>query len=198
MLEKTIKNDKYRIEIHTDENPESPRNWENLGKMVCFHKRYDLGDKHDYDHNYYDGWEAMEKDIIKKENVAVILPLYLYDHSGITISTSSFNDRWDSGMIGFIYMTKKDAIENYGKKIMTPKVKERALKNLEGEVETYDQYLTGDVYGFKVFEDDEETDSCWGFYGDEFWKNGMEEYIDSEIIEALRPELEKEFGKDIV
>lgn len=198
MLEKTIKNDKYRIEIHTDEDTESPRNWENLGKMVCFHKRYDLGDKHDYDHNYYDGWEAMEKDIIKKENVAVILPLYLYDHSGITISTSSFNDRWDSGMIGFIYMTKKDAIENYGKKIMTPKVKERALKNLEGEVETYDQYLTGDVYGFKVFEDDEETDSCWGFYGDEFWKNGMEEYIDSEIIEALRPELEKEFGKDIV
>lgn len=198
MLQKTIKNDKYRIEIHTDEDTESPRNWENLGKMVCFHKRYDLGDKHDYDHNYYDGWEAMEKDIIKKENVAVILPLYLYDHSGITISTSSFNDRWDSGMIGFIYMTKKDAIENYGKKIMTPKVKERALKNLEGEVETYDQYLTGDVYGFKVFEDDEETDSCWGFYGDEFWKNGMEEYIDSEIIEALRPELEKEFGKDIV
>ena len=38
-----------------------------------------------------------------KSKVA-ILPLYLYDHSGLTMSTNDFGDRWDSGCVGFIYM----------------------------------------------------------------------------------------------
>lgn len=44
-----------------------------------------------------------------------------------------------------------------------------AEKYLKSEVETYDQYLTGDVYGY-VIEDKEgeELDSCWGFYGEEY------------------------------
>ena len=52
-------------------------------------------------------------------------------------------------------------------KNVTAKIKERLLVNLNGEVETYDQYLTGDIYGFKeVDSEGNEVDSCWGFYGD--------------------------------
>ncbi len=68
----------YLIEIFPDYEPESPREWCNLGKMICFHKRYDLGDKHDYDHNDYSGWDEMEKAIIKNEkcgNYLAIVPL---------------------------------------------------------------------------------------------------------------------------
>ena len=30
----------------------------------------------------------------------------------------------------------------------------------------YDYYLTGQCYGFKLYENAEEVDSCWGFIGD--------------------------------
>jgi hypothetical protein len=159
----------YLIKVFQDDSPESPRSWDNLGTMVCFHKRYDLGDKTDYRSEDYDSWEELKNGIEENEGEIVILPLYLYDHSGITISTSSFSCQWDSGQIGFIFVSKHK-IEKEG--IDITKVEEY----LKGEVETYDQYLRGDVYGYKVFkvstcslghEHEEEIESCWGFYGDE-------------------------------
>ena len=171
-MEKDIKN--YRIKIIQEECPESPRNWDNLGTMVCFHRRYILGDKHDYDHNDYSGWDEMERAIIKNEDAAIILPLYLYDHGGVTISTSPFSCPWDSGQIGFIYVSKKKLREEYGVKRLNDKIIERATNVLKGEVETYDQYLTGDIYGYEVYrvttcneghEHENLLDSCWGYYG---------------------------------
>ena len=176
----------YTIKIYYDENPESPREWDNIGTMVCFHEKYNLGDKHTYKKRDYNSWEGLAKDIIKSENVDIILPLYLYEHSGLTISTSSFNDKWDSGQIGWIYVSKEKAISEYSssKKVnrrMTPKIKEMVTNYLLGEVETYDQYLKGDIYGYKIFDkDDEEIDSCYGYYGIE---SCMEEA--ESIIECL-------------
>lgn len=155
----------YLIKIFPDNNPENPRNWDNLTKMVCFHNHYSLGDKHDYNHGDYNGWDEMEADIIRNEKPVVIKPLYLYDHSGITMNTTGFSCPWDSGRVGFVFVTRKDALKEYGKKRITPAIKEKAEKVLDGEVETYDQFLTGDVYGYKIFKGEEELDSCWGFYG---------------------------------
>ena len=36
------------LSIIQDVDAEDPRNWDNLGTMICFHRRYSLGDKHDY------------------------------------------------------------------------------------------------------------------------------------------------------
>ena len=94
------------LEVFLDEYPQNPREDDNLTTMICFHKRYNLGDKHDYQHRDYSGWEEQRKDIEKKENTCVILPLYLYDHSGITISTSPFSCNFDSGKIGFVIVDK--------------------------------------------------------------------------------------------
>ena len=174
---------KYKIEVIQDESPSSPREDDNLGTMVCFHGRYDLGDKHNYKSGDYNGWDEMEKSIIKNENVGVILPLYLYDHSGITISTSPFSCNWDSGKIGFIFISKEKMLKEYGGKIVTQTLKDKVEGYLKSEVETYDQYLTGDVYGYKVFkvetcelgcEHEEELESCWGYYGED---NCMEEGV---------------------
>jgi hypothetical protein len=82
--------------------------------MICFHRGYDLGDKHNYNADDYNSWGEIEKAIIKEENPAVILPLYMYDHSGISISTSPFGCRWDSGQIGFVLVSKKQALEEFG------------------------------------------------------------------------------------
>ena len=97
---------KFELEIEQDSSPDSPRTWDNLGTMVCFHKRYNLGDKTDYRSSDYDSWDELKQGIIENEGEVVILPLFLYDHSGITISTTPFSCNWDSGQVGFIFVSK--------------------------------------------------------------------------------------------
>ena len=54
--------------------------------------------------------------LCNESNQVAILPLFLYDHTNISISTGSFLGRahhaeWDSGPVGFIYMGKERAME---------------------------------------------------------------------------------------
>lgn len=187
---------RYKIKVLQDGNAESPRTaMDNLGTMVCFHNRYSLGDFHNYRSGDYSGWAEMKKDIIKRENVGVILPLYLLDHSGITMSTNDFNDKWDSGCVGFIFVSKQKMLKEYGGKICTKQLKERVKTYLEGEVETYDQYLRDEVYGYEIWKltkkkkkEKKMIDSCWGYYGDE-------EYCMSEA-EACVPK-QKEITEEV-
>jgi hypothetical protein len=159
----------YKVRTFIDESPESPREWDNMGTMVCFHGRYNLGDKTDYRSEDYSSWEDLKKGIIENEGECFILPLYLYDHSGITISTSPFSCNWDSGQVGFIFVSKH-VVKNYG--VDETKVEEY----LKGEVGTYDTYLRGEVYGFEVVkvtkcnlghEHEEVIETHWGYYDED-------------------------------
>lgn len=179
----------YQIQISPDENPESPREWDNITTMICFHKRYNLGDSHEIKHQDYSSWKEMEQAIIKQYNPVIIKPLYLLDHSGITISTHDFNDRWDSGQIGFVLVSRKDALECFGVKRISTAIKKKAEQLLEGEVVTYDQYLRGDVYGYRVKDSEgEEIDSCWGYYGYDHDKSGLLESAFASIEHDLKKE----------
>ena len=188
-MNKTYKIGKEILEIVVDEDGSDPREWDNLGKMLCYHDRYDLGDKDlGYDINDYDGWEEMEEAIIKEEKALVILPLYLYDHGGITINTTGFSCPWDSSQIGFIYATEERIKEFMGVKKIGKRLLKKVEKELINEVKIYDQYLTGDVYGFSIekvskckcceVESKKHVDSCYGFYGSDFEENGMLDQID--------------------
>lgn len=65
----------------------------------------------------------------------IVLPLHLYDHSGITMSTGGFSCPWDSGQVGYIYVTPKALEEEYKGSGMDPaKWAECAKGVLEGEV----------------------------------------------------------------
>jgi hypothetical protein len=163
----TIKNNELTANIFIDENPDNPLNWGSFyGKFIFFHKSYNLGHTHNINHRDYSSWGEMKEDIIKQYKTDIILPLYLYDHSGITISTTPFGDRWDSGQVGFVVLDKKQMQEINGWKKVTPERREQLFKYLENEVETYDQYITGDVYGYSVEDKNGNVvDSCWGFYG---------------------------------
>ena len=170
----TKEHEKATIKIYTDDDPhEGPRDWDNLGTMLCFHGRYNLGDSdaqddlnERYDSDDFEDWDAMEQALIKQEDIAVILPLYLFDHSGITIRTGPFSCPWDSGQVGFVFVTKDKLRKEFNRKRLSTKILTKAEGILCSEVKVYDQYLTGDIYGF-VIEDKsgEQVDSCWGFYG---------------------------------
>ncbi len=338
--------------ILRDPDPINPREWDNVGKMICWHGRYNLGDNHQYkdvsyfasemanklvdlrsmlgfiqtgktadlrlvpeddhlrlqfhyqfgknDGNWYDSRIAVTNDLklldgveeeTAKEDILdscwpkevlqmcidadqlAILPLYLYDHSGLAMSTGSFIGRahhaeWDSGQVGYVYMTKETAMKELSEPMDTLRIAKvfseenrelttfsreagekvddvlekngfqpvhaahirnlydsvsgsegqesnideyqlrhggvykkdnylyvfagheqdgdfkiaraavynpdlkplseqnwhsRAEQCLEAEVHEYDNYLQGEVYGFRAFEGREEIDSCWGY-----------------------------------
>jgi hypothetical protein len=108
-----------------------------------------------------------------------MLPLYLYDHSGITMATKPFSCSWDSGCVGFIYATKANIKLAFGKSQFHRHLRKQAFEVLQGEVETYDQYLTGDVWGYRIVDEvtDEELDSCWGFYGEACCQEAADETL---------------------
>jgi hypothetical protein len=181
-----------------DDNAMDPREWDNLGTMACFHKRYGLGDQVHFSSDQFYGWDEMYDYIENDLDAAVILPLYLYDHSGITISTEPFSCRWDSGQIGFIYVTKETLRKEYSVDRITEKIKEKARKVLLAEVETYDQYLTGDVYGFEIVKlqkcdeghvHEKTEDSCWGFFGSDIKENGILDHVNTEDAKIILGEL---------
>lgn len=104
-------------------------------------------------------------------------PLYFYDHSGISMSVTSFLGRtqhagWDSGRVGWIVATPEAIQKEYGD--LSPESYQKAEALMRGEVETYDLYLRGECYGFRLYENGEETDSCWGFFREIF--RGAEGY----------------------
>jgi hypothetical protein len=190
----------YTIKISQDKDAENTRTeWDNLGTMVCFHRKYQLGDlNHEFSQGDYNSWQKLAT-AIQKEDIAVILPLYLYDHGGITMSTRNFNCRWDSGQVGFIYITKKKARKEFRIKRITKAWVEKLTTYLKSEVNTYDNYLTGNVYGFQV-EDAEENEivdgSCFGFYGDDHKKSGLIEHAENSIdyeIKNLNSELLEDY-----
>jgi hypothetical protein len=159
---KKVKNG-YEIKYLTpDTMPDNPRNWGNLGKMICFHRRYDLGDKHEY---------SIEdiKELVKRQDV-IALPLYLYDHSGISMKTYPFgiHKNWDCGQIGYIFVDYDTIKKEYGK--VNKKTKEQARKVLLAEVETFDMYIKGDTYNivredFNNKKEHKNYDIVGGFFG---------------------------------
>jgi len=194
----------FNINIHHDDQMESPREDDNMGKMICFHSRHNLGDEHNFDRdswqellamevcpnleNTIEFWDTYGHHTLKEDQVDekiqsiiekildrhyIILPLYLYDHSGITMNTTGFSCQWDSGQVGVIYISREDAKKEYPSNeypILNDKEYEaKAIKYLKGEVQTYDDFLTGSVYGYTIEPKDtnkniECDDSCWGFY----------------------------------
>lgn len=187
------------LELYHDETPESPREWDNLGTMAFFHNRYELGDKdHGIDHTDFGSWDEMAEYIVKEMDGAIVLPVRMYDHSGIGFAMGldslryPFNCPWDSGQVGFVFVTKAKLIEEYGSDDDDAKAK--AMKCLEGELETYNQYHAGDICGFILRDKPCETcdgpgeagDSCWGFYGDNPLENGIVEHLDEQYREELK------------
>jgi hypothetical protein len=178
-----VQNLTVRIEQDTDRQ-ETSRDWDNLGTMYCWHNRYRLGDE-----NPYKTPEAFFESEEYKQAVTV-LPLGLYDHSGISMYVGTGSHPfdaggWDSGQVGVIFVTRARVLSEYSAKRITKNLLAKVREVLAGEVKTYDQDLTGDVYGYIVEDENgQHIDSCWGFYGAkealQEGKSAAQSYLDNE------------------
>jgi hypothetical protein len=156
----------FTIKIGVDESASDPRKNDNLGTMVIFHKRYTLGDKTELKSENFSCFADLNA-YLKVRYDAISLPIYMYDHSGITISTTPFQCRFDSGQIGYIYVSAENVRKEYGVKRISKKLREQVLKVLVSEVAEYDDYLTGNVHYYEVMNEfGDVEDSCYGFIGD--------------------------------
>ncbi len=169
-LRETEEYNGYNINIHYDHDIESPRTaFDNLGKLYTRHRNYQPEEKFD---SHFEMEDVFEndcydfKDEFLKQYIA--LRVYMYSHSGDTVRTSPFSCRWDSGLFGIIAVHVEDVKKEYGWKYITKKRREKIEKYLEGEVEIYDDYLTGSVYGYTITDNkNNELNSCWGYYGND-------------------------------
>ncbi len=181
----------YRIKTYQDDEPDNPRDWDNLGKIFYGHKHYVLGEvdvRKEFEDCY--SWDDVEKRIIELYDPLVILPLYLYDHSVLRIKIGDFYDSqlpqgyayFDTGMVGFVIAEKDKVRKEYKVKRISKKLREQVKQILEDEIDVFDKYLSGQVYAYSI----EDTDiACSGFYDyDEMVKYAKEE-VDG-IVEKAR------------
>ena len=82
-------------------------------------------------------------------------PELAYCHGGITVSTSPFSCPWDSGQIGVVLASKEEWPDELD-----------AKKAATAHVKWWDQYLTGDVWHYRILDGfGDELDSLYGIYG---------------------------------
>lgn len=186
-LYEQITHKEHHINIYYDEDAESPREWCNLGTIYTAHRRYQPEkdfNKHFDIGEVFKGEIGNFRDSFLKEYI--VLPVYMYDHSGQTVSTTPFSCPWDSGFFGIIAVSINDVRKEYNWDRITKKRRQQIENHLRGEIETYDDYLTGSVYRYEITPIDnpnEEIDSCGGFLGDHGLKHLKEECIS--IINSL-------------
>jgi len=108
-------------------------------------------------------------DYFKKEcGARVVIPLTVYEHSGISMSAGDVTypwdtDRWDTSFVGFIYDTPEKVKECMGDDVSD----EEIIKCLESEVKVYSAYLEGDITWWRVEDDETNYDEgCGGYVGD--------------------------------
>ena len=167
--------------IYTDPDPESPAEWDNLGE-ITYNKsaRYVLGT--------HPKTAEQDAEIARmvRDDEAYGLPVWAYVHSGSMIRaamTNPFGCPWDSGRSGWVYVMRDKALKEFGRKLPSRKLKFRILDVLKGEVETFNQWLNGDVYGYRIELNGEQVDSCWGMYGLDYCVAQVTELLE---LEATR------------
>jgi len=182
----TIERDGFTARLYADEDPQNPRtDWDQLGIIVHWHRRHTIGDRKitDTERDALSrprGWALLERYLRATEGlIGPLIPVGLLDHSGLRVyagggSAPGDAQGWDSGTVGFIYTTKKK-VDELGAPL------DSLDDQLRGEIEEYNQYLSGDIYGY-VIEDQDGNDapdgSCWGFYGYDYAISQMNEALD--------------------
>lgn len=171
----------YTINIYRDDDPQNPiTDFDMLGTIAYKHPRFILGhekiddvgeffiEKLNQIQNRDNDFWNMESEKVRKyfDKFYCYLPVFAYEHGGITLKTSPFYDSFDSGIIGFIYVLKSKCLGEWKKKRWTKEFENKIKNILKSEIEQFDDYLTGNCWGYEVVDENETfVDSLWGYIG---------------------------------
>lgn len=209
---------KFHLVIEQDEFSQDPREWDNLGTMLCCNRYHQLGDCNSNRETEEQLAELCRKygrtdeeidNMLFNEEVQFLLeqedicglPLYITDHSGISMQTYRVCT-WDSSFVGLIFVDKQTFFAETCRKDDCD-WKAEVKKILEAEIKTYSQFLEGDVQQYTLYEEtivtrknrdgkilseeiayDEMVDSMSGLY--DATLEDVESYLPIEIAEIER------------
>lgn len=179
--------DEFRVTIYPELEPSSPREWSNVGTLLAEHRRYSFGDARvdSLDLDLFSSWDEVAEALRRYEDARVVLPVYLYDHSGLRMSVTPFGDPWDSGQLGVIYATAGQIRDRMECKRVTARVLADVEASLRSEIEAMDQYVSGDVYEVRVIDGDGVTvESIGDVYGLEHARDVADDIIAQERTHA--------------
>jgi len=160
------------VRIIQDEDAQNPEEGDTPVYLAHFHRSFEFcGDdlpfsSFDQANSFFFG-EGYEEE--RKEWAIFMLDSYI--HSGVhltltgSLEAARLPDRgWDVSQCGAI-LVKKDGAWGISEGKEEPDYEKVARVH----VEVWNQYLSGDVWGYIVEDSDgNELESCWGFYGHEY------------------------------
>lgn len=170
------------IELHYDDDPQSPSEWDTLGTLYDF----------TCDYRGMESPHGQAREAMERSGVALLvrylrmvygvhaIPYDIYDHGQVTIREASLLEKTCSGYIA----ADAASIE------MTGVALEDVAEGLRSELHTWQAYFEGSVCGYVVKCEDIVIDSCWGFYPDKATREdpfGLE-YVRSEAREVAEDE----------
>lgn len=184
--------EKPRLEITYDSDVESPREWSNLGKFIAISSRYSSPDDDETfisivkETSQYATSQENHIALIKKEiedlgdKVLYITPICKYEHSGISYSIGTKHG-FDYSNNGF-YIVTENTLKQEGFEPLSSD--EEYEKRISSEIETYNQWVNGEVYSFVLYDENGKVvDSCCGFYAIEDIKEYLPEEFKDENLE---------------
>ena len=125
--------------VHHDRNPYNPREEEVLTTIVGWHRKHRISDE---------GQDFPDRDAflasVRPEDI--VKPLYMYEHGGVVFATTPFSDRWDSGQVGYVLVTRERREAIGLKRSETEQIE----RNITTEIKAFESYMNGEIYQIDV------------------------------------------------
>lgn len=125
-------------------------------QLLEYLKDKDINNLKDFEQEEINEYQSQIDDYPAFEDDYFIFPIDAYIHSGVHLSLANNTDypdrRWDVSTSGYV-LVKKDEIQDdeWRNKCHKGKSEEEISRHLaEGLIETWNQYLSGDIYGFQI------------------------------------------------
>lgn len=191
----------YHIDIIQDLNAESPRrDMDNMGLLYAVDQYRSYKEVKAY-YPFHDDYIYEDPETDEPTDVEVldddIVDILVLTFDGNTIVAYDVDDDVPSrNFFGYLFATRKRVFEWLGFPMegeLKKEEKDKVRKVLEEEIELYNTWGSGDVYGYVVRETE---DSVWGFYGSDFEKSGLLEDARGSIDYDLSRKAEAKANRD--
>lgn len=191
-------NDKYLLDITQDNFAENPMEWGNLGTFLTWEDSYESPCRNDYSSpeeffNEFLGEDKWEEIYDKHDSAIdfvndiqkhfdrkgyIVYPISKFEHTEVKYFID-VDSGFDSGVVGFAIVSKDEVRKIYNTKQVS---KDKVKKDFEQSLELYTDYANGYVFGFTLMDmEQEEIDSCFGFYGFDQDTNGLMETVNESL-----------------